>query len=86
MTGFNTNNVPTNITKILERKWEPRITFLNEDVVGVLPYNNDFMVLLVQYDNWDVKHVLIDPGNSTYVLFKSAFQRFRLNPYNIRAF
>lgn len=48
--------------------------------------NNDLMVVMVWYDNWDVKQVLIDPSISADLLFWSAFQRLQLDPTTLGHF
>lgn len=53
----------------LEKEREYIINFSSEDASGILPYNNDYMVITLQYDDWDVKRVLIDLGSSASVLF-----------------
>lgn len=67
------NILPTNNFWIPGRKQESKITLLNEDTIGVFLHNNDPVVVIVQYDNWDVKWVLTDPSSSTDFLFYSAF-------------
>lgn len=51
------------------------ITFSNKDVVDILPHKNDPMVIIVQYNNWDLKRILIDRRSSLDTLFYDAFER-----------
>lgn len=64
---FTTNVAPANTIKIPGREQESIITFFNEDTMSVLLHNNDLVVVTVQYDNWDVKRVQIEPCSPTYV-------------------
>ena len=77
--------VTANITKKIRREQKSKITFSNENAIGVLLYDNEHVVVKVQCNNFDVKRVLFDPGSSTNVLIRSPFQRHHLNPDNVRA-
>lgn len=65
--------VTANITKISRREQKSKITFSNEDAIGVLLYDNEHMLVKVQYKFFDVKRVLFDPRSSTNVLIWSPF-------------
>lgn len=68
------------------REPESRITLFSKDIIAILSHNNDPMIIRVQYDDWDIKPVMIDPRSSTYVLFYSAFQKLQLDLKDIWAF
>lgn len=40
--------------KTIEKKLESKITFSNKDAIDIHPYNNDLLVVMVQYDDWDM--------------------------------
>lgn len=54
--------------KSTTRATEANITFFEEDVLGINPHNDDPLVITVQRDNWDIKHILLDSGSSSDVL------------------
>lgn len=74
---------PIHITTRLKEK-ESKITFSNKDAIGILPHNNDPMVLAVQFHELGYEARTNRPWSSTYVLFWSAFKRIKLYPDNIR--
>lgn len=49
------------------------IIFSNEDALRLNPHDDDPLVFIVQQGNWDIKHILIDPGSYVDVLFLDAF-------------
>lgn len=67
------NILYANIIKTFGKEWGSWTTFSNKDAIGVLLHNNDLMVMTMQYDNWNVKRVLINFGSSTDILFYSSF-------------
>lgn len=46
----------------------------------------DPMVITLQYSDWDVKWVLIDPKSLASILFCNTFERLRLDPYDVQTF
>lgn len=78
--------IPANLEIRLEKEEESKITFSNKDDIGILPRYNDIMVITIEYENWDIKWVMIDPRSLTYILFLSAFKGLKLNPYDIWTF
>lgn len=54
--------------------------------MGINPHNNDPLVITIQHDNWDIRRVLIDPSNSTDILFWDVFQKIKLNLEDIQRF
>jgi len=65
---------------------ERSITFEPSDFEGVVPYNDDPMVVTLQIFNWDVKRVLIDPRSSTDILYYDAFEKIGLDPEQLHPF
>ena len=55
------------------------VTFSKKDAAGVLPHENDPMVIKVQIRDWSVKRVLIDPGSSADILYWAAFRGMGLD-------
>lgn len=70
----------------LEDGPDPKITLSRKDGVGVLPYENDFMVIKVQLSNWEIKRVLIDVGYLVDVLYWDAFERLKLDRDILQSF
>lgn len=46
-----------------------RIVFSNSDVIGVSLRDNDLMIIIMQYNNCDVKQSLFDPERLISILF-----------------
>lgn len=63
---------------------EQGITFTLDDYEGVVPHDNDPMVVTLQILNWDAKRVLIDPGSSTDILYYDAFEKLGLAPEQLQ--
>lgn len=70
----------------LGRESEPKIVLFDKDVTSIHPHIHGSMIMTVHYDNSDIKRVLIDLGSSTDVLFWDAFERLRLDPYDLCMF
>jgi len=58
---------------------EPDITFIAKDYQGVVPHDDDPMVISLHIFNWNVKRVLIDPGSSVNILYSESFERMGLD-------
>ncbi|XP_024630733.1 uncharacterized protein [Medicago truncatula] len=65
---------------------EQDITFTSDDYEGVVPHDDDPMVITLQIFNWDVKRVLIDPGSSADILYYDAFEKLGLAPEQLQPF
>ena len=50
-----------------------------EDAMDINHHDNDPLVITIQPDNWDIRHVMINPGSSADVLFLYVFQKLQLN-------
>ena len=50
-------------------KLEPRITFSDQDLVGIHLPHEDALVVTLRIANFDIKRILIDNGSSVNVLF-----------------
>lgn len=55
------------------------IIFSEEDMFGIHSHNNDPMVIIVKYEERDIKRVLVDQGSSTNILYLDAFDRLHLD-------
>jgi len=55
--------------RMADSKHEQDITFTSDDYEGIVPHDDDPMVMTLQIFNWDVKRVLIDPGSSADILY-----------------
>src|ERR1044072_3116575 len=64
----------------------PIISFTAEDVVGILPHEDDPMVVRLRVDGVNVKRVLIDQGSSANILYYDAYQKLRLRRNHLRRF
>jgi hypothetical protein len=53
------------------------IYFSDDDLLGVAQPHNDPLVIKVRIDVQNVKRVMIDPGSSTDVIYKTLFDRMR---------
>ena len=67
-------------------KRDPDIKFSTTDYEGVVPHDDDPMVITLQIFNCDVKRVLIDPGCSADILYYDAFERLELDPDQLQPF
>ena len=59
---------------------DPDLYFTKGDLVGVVPHDNDPMVISIVMMGRKVHRALIDQGSSTYVLLWSTFINLRLSP------
>jgi hypothetical protein len=59
---------------------------LAADYEGVVPHDDDLMVVTLQIFNWDVQRVLIDPGSSTNILYYEAFEKLGLDLEQLQPF
>ena len=64
----------------------PDITFSTEDFEGVIPHEDDPMVITLQILNWNIKRVLIDTGSSADILTFEAFDRMGLSEEQLQPF
>lgn len=51
------------------RAQEVVIVFSEEDVFDVHPHKGDLMVIAFKCEEWYIKRVLVDHGNSSYILY-----------------
>jgi len=58
---------------------DPDITFSTKDYEGIIPHDNDPMVITLQMLNWDVKRVPIDRKSSAHILYYEAFEKMGLD-------
>lgn len=65
---------------------EAEISFSKKDEACVHPHNDDPMVITVRCDDWKIKRVLVDQGSSINILYWDAFDRFYLDPDDLKAF
>jgi len=63
---------------------DPDLYFTKADLVGVVPHDNDPVVISVVLVGRKVHRSLIDQGSSTNVLFWSTFVNLRLSPDQLR--
>jgi hypothetical protein len=59
---------------------------LAADYKGVVPHDDDPIVVTLQIFNWDVKRVLIDPCSSTDILYYEAFEKLGLDLEQLQPF
>ena len=64
----------------------PDITFYAEDFEGVIPHEDDLMVITLQILNWNIKRVLIVIGSSADILSFEAFDRMGLSEEQLQPF
>jgi len=62
------------------------ITFSAEDFEGVIPHEDNPMVITLQILNWNIKRVLIDTGSSADILTFEAFDRMGLSEEQLQPF
>lgn len=65
---------------------EPEITFTPKDFQGIIPHDDDPMVITLQILKWDVMRVLIDPGSSTDILYYDAFEKMGFDDEQLQPF
>jgi len=70
----------------VDSKYEQDITFTTDYYEGVVPHDDDPMVVTLQIFNWDVKRVLIDPAISPDILYYDAFEKLELAPEQLQPF
>lgn len=68
------NIISPGFSKSIQRELGKNIIFSSSDANRVLLHDNDFMVINVHHDNWDIKRVLINPERSIDILLWS-FQK-----------
>lgn len=70
----------------MQREPDSKIGFSNSEAIRVYPHVNvDPMVIIMQYDNWDIKWVLIDLGSLAVILLYSTLQALKLDHVSIQA-
>ena len=62
----------------------PNLYFMKAGLVGVVPHDNDPVVISVIVVGRNMHRALIDQGSSVDVLFWSTFVNLRLSPDQIR--
>jgi len=62
------------------------ITFSPKDFEGVVPHDNDPMVITLQILNWNIKRVLIDTDSSADILTFEAFDKMGLTDEQLQPF
>jgi hypothetical protein len=58
----------------LKRESTEQIVFTNQDLEGVQLPHSDALVVTLRIDEFDVKRILIDPGNSVEIMYESLFK------------
>ncbi|XP_057455964.1 uncharacterized protein LOC130747138 [Lotus japonicus] len=51
----------------------PYIIISTEDFVGIMPYLDDPIVVLLRINNLNIRRVLLDQGRSTYIIYGDTF-------------
>jgi len=64
----------------------PNIVFSAKDFEGVVPHDDDPMVITFQILIWNIKRVLIDTGISADILTYEAFDRMGLSEEQLQPF
>jgi len=62
------------------------ITFSAKDFKGVVPHDDDPMVITLQILNWNIKRILIDTGSFAYILTYEAFDKMGLSEEQLQPF
>lgn len=60
------------------------IVFSEEDAFDVHHHNNDHVVIIVKYEEWEIKIVLVDMGSSVDMLYWDPFERLCLDPEDFK--
>ncbi|MCH92502.1 hypothetical protein A2U01_0013442, partial [Trifolium medium] len=65
----------------------PEPTFSEHDAEGIVPHDNDPLIIQVHIFNWNIKRVLVDSGSSADIMYWDVFIGMRLaneqlQPYN----
>ena len=69
------------------RKTENRnMVFSEENAKGVKQPHNDPLVIMLVIEGFNTRHVLIDNGSSTNIIYLSAFKQLRVDPKKFRSF
>ena len=58
----------------------PPTTFTNIDFHGVDEQQDDLMIIIIELENFAIKKVLIDQGNSLDILYWTTYQKLQLPP------
>lgn len=56
------------------------------DVVRILPHDNDAMIINVKSNDWEIKQVLIYLRSLVDVLYSDAFERLKLDSNELQTF
>lgn len=75
-----TNLISHGFPRGVQGKTWVNITFSNKDSIMFNPHDNDPLVITVQYNNWNIKWVLIGVGSYVDVLLWDAFRNYNLIP------
>ncbi|MCH90939.1 gag-pol polyprotein [Trifolium medium] len=62
------NQIAEMIRKISFPK-TPELTFSERDAEGIVPHDNDPLVIQVQIFSWNIKRVLVDSGSSADIMY-----------------
>lgn len=65
---------------------DPDISFSAKDHRGLIPHDDDPMVITLQIFKWDIKRVLINPGSSADIIYYDTFDRMGLDPEQLQPF
>ena len=60
--------------------------FSNEDKKGTIQPHNDALVVMLRIGGFDVKRVLVDPGNAVEVMYPDLYKGLDLRPEDLTAY
>ena len=66
------------------RKEQPIIHFTDEDMEGVRVPHNDPLILTLKLKHFKVQRILVDPGNSSEILYFECFKRMDLGENDLQ--
>ena len=61
-----------------------KLSFTNNDMVGVDTPHNDALILLVHIITFEVKRVLIDPGSLSEIMYHNLFRKLDMPPSQVK--
>ena len=63
------NMISLGLSKADQGESATNITFSNNEIIKIPPYDNDPIIITMKNKNWDIKWFLIDPVTSGDILF-----------------
>lgn len=83
---LNIEDLPMELKEWESKMPEVEITFSKKNASDIHVHNDDRIIIIMRYGDWEIKRALVDQGSSTYIIYWDKFKRHHLDPNDLKYF